>query len=1575
MRGSSHRWRFLSGFAGKVTRVLVSLTLASGVLVPAQALADGALEAASLSLAPQAAGSISVTSKISYDLYTGDPGTTHDVTVKNTGSVTVSNVRIVRLTENAAATTKGAEKTVGYRWNDSGDSSNSLGWLWLEKDYPCDATDIVLAPGESVTFPVKARLDYRLDADEWFPAGTTVVDTFEARADGAVSKKVTSTVRVSNPASAPLSIGRFQDEGWNLTKFGTVNLGSIAAGTQYNDGNGYAFGIKNESSAATNNPIYRITSTKLVKESESDPDIFSLWGPGRPYIVGNADALSTAAFNIEADAAFAPAGTYKATLVIGISPGSVVVNGGRYSTIKVDSNACTVSVPVKVKVTGANPNLPAKVTGLSAEAGDGFVHLTWDKVGGSNEGYCIFRSDLGFEEPIGTIYGAGQTYYTDTSVENGTVYTYYVTAGSEAFARWVEKSDPASATPRAGVAGRLLAPVLNDVDYEDHAVRLEWTLNDLRDRGDGLERVSEAWGDGMSEEFSFGTNTYVSHFVIYMDGKAVAHVAQSAVAEWGCEWAEVTMSDGTQGSAYLSHYGWSCSVPVDVPQITHRFSVAAVDAETGLEGYRSNELDGFADGADPDPSTWDFIPSYTMLSDGVEFSFIDSYDWHDPATYSVYRSKDGGAETVMKSGLASSIEGMTYADRPSANGSYTYRLKRNDAGEVTWSYPVTFVKKDYALVEPPGAPALVTDAAAERFSRGGSHKVQLVWSPADAGGPVDHFVIYRAYRDSADIADLNSGYAADIDVLAEVPVGTTSYLDTNVWPQEDDGTVCYLVRAVNETGESANAAWTKVECIDGVDWADAPPGKPTITKLEWSEGESASLHVEWAAGSGGDVSSWQVKLHVPGADGYAKVTTFEDMLTNSCTFDEWDLNDDMARSPRDGFYSVVVVARNSKGDTESAPATYTRGVVDSKPQAPQVEIPAKSMSGADAYQPSIKLAISPSWQDPWAGSVASFNVWRSRSQDGNFELVGSAERDAGSESTAYFDTSFPPDGYAIAMNNLAPGLYWYKVSAVNERGESERSDAISWYAFKSSAIGEAIAAVEDAVAQLPETDGLNGDNYANHKQGIAAANAAFERLPEGQQAAVSAECRSKLAALVAKAAVLEKVAADKAAAEAVAGMIAALPDDPADLTLDDRAAVAAARAACDALTDEQLAYIADGVLVKLVAAEERIAALQKVVDDKAAADDVRVAIEALPAREALTLADAHAVASARLAHDALTDDQKVHFASGAYAAALERLEGLEGRVAELRQPFDVVVAVLGALPARASVTLAARGAIADARAAYDALPDGSRALVPAALVTRLTDAEGRLPEVADLGNATVADVFDKAYTGAAVTQSPTVRDAAGVKLVFGIDYLLDYSPNTNVGTVAMTVVGQGAYAGTSTTRTFAITPRPLALTVSLSSSEFTYTGAPQRPSVTVKAAGRVLAASDYTITWPAGCTAVGLYRVKVALRGNYAGSGGATFTIVPKGTSISKLKAAKRGFTAKWKRQALEVGGYKLQYSLKKNFSRAKTVTVKKAKATSKKIGKLKSKKRYYVRICTFKKAAGVTYCSPWSKPKSVKVR
>ena len=90
-------------------------------------------------------------------------------------------------------------------------------------------------------------------------------------------------------------------------------------------------------------------------------------------------------------------------------------------------------------------------------------------------------------------------------------------------------------------------------------------------------------------------------------------------------------------------------------------------------------------------------------------------------------------------------------------------------------------------------------------------------------------------------------------------------------------------------------------------------------------------------------------------------------------------------------------------------------------------------------------------------------------------------------------------------------------------------------------------------------------------------------------------------------------------------------------------------------------------------------------------------------------------------------------------------------------------------------------------------------------------------------------------------------------------------------------------------------------------------------------------------------------------------------------TSITSLSSKDNGFTVKWKKKT-KITGYQIQYSTSSKFSKksTKTVKVKKAKTTSKKISDLKSSKKYYVRVRTYKNSKKKTDYSAWSKKKSI---
>ena len=95
----------------------------------------------------------------------------------------------------------------------------------------------------------------------------------------------------------------------------------------------------------------------------------------------------------------------------------------------------------------------------------------------------------------------------------------------------------------------------------------------------------------------------------------------------------------------------------------------------------------------------------------------------------------------------------------------------------------------------------------------------------------------------------------------------------------------------------------------------------------------------------------------------------------------------------------------------------------------------------------------------------------------------------------------------------------------------------------------------------------------------------------------------------------------------------------------------------------------------------------------------------------------------------------------------------------------------------------------------------------------------------------------------------------------------------------------------------------------------------------------------------------------------------------PKSTNPKKVKAAKKAISVTWKKVG-GVKGYQIQIATDKKFKKnKKTVTVKKQKTTKTTVKKLKAKKKYYVRVRTYKIVNGKKVYSAWSKVKSVKTK
>ncbi len=168
--------------------------------------------------------------------------------------------------------------------------------------------------------------------------------------------------------------------------------------------------------------------------------------------------------------------------------------------------------------------------------------------------------------------------------------------------------------------------------------------------------------------------------------------------------------------------------------------------------------------------------------------------------------------------------------------------------------------------------------------------------------------------------------------------------------------------------------------------------------------------------------------------------------------------------------------------------------------------------------------------------------------------------------------------------------------------------------------------------------------------------------------------------------------------------------------------------------------------------------------------------------------------------------------------------------------------------------------------------------------------------------------------------------------------------------------------------------------VILSKTKYTYNGKARKPSVTVKDGSvKLTKGTDYNVSYPSGRKKVGSYKVKVTLKGNYKGSGTATFKIVKaknkmtvsgKTVSLKYSELKKKSKTVK-RINALEVKNNKGKVTYTKK-SGSKKITI------NKNTGKITVKKglkqgKYKVKIAV--RAAGTSNYKALTKTVTVIIK
>ena len=158
---------------------------------------------------------------------------------------------------------------------------------------------------------------------------------------------------------------------------------------------------------------------------------------------------------------------------------------------------------------------------------------------------------------------------------------------------------------------------------------------------------------------------------------------------------------------------------------------------------------------------------------------------------------------------------------------------------------------------------------------------------------------------------------------------------------------------------------------------------------------------------------------------------------------------------------------------------------------------------------------------------------------------------------------------------------------------------------------------------------------------------------------------------------------------------------------------------------------------------------------------------------------------------------------------------------------------------------------------------------------------------------------------------------------------------------------------------------PTVKTITLSKTEFDYTGKVNKPTVTVKdTRGKALVAgTDYTVTYPSGMKEIGTYTVTVKFKGLYKDikTKTAKFKIVP-ATPAVKTKVSGQNLTLSW----AKVKGATTYRVYSYDTSTKKYTKVADTNKTSYTIKGLKYGKTYKYCVKSVAKVSGTEYCSKY---------
>ncbi len=641
------------------------------------------------------------------------------------------------------------------------------------------------------------------------------------------------------------------------------------------------------------------------------------------------------------------------------------------------------SISVTTKVSAPASPVGLAVEGTSADS----LTLNWADGSINENGFNVYRSVDGTNFTLAATLDSGATTYTDGGLNEGTQYTYKVSAWNSGGATL---SDTVSAT--TGINAPAAPSALNVAFTTTSSITLNWNDTASNETGYKIYRSTDGVNFTLAANLGVNADSYTDtglsentqlYYKISVSnqggetfsdivsastalsvptsaaGLAVSSTTTNAIS---LKWSDVS-SNETGFRVYRStdgtNYTLAASVGANIVAYTDR----------GLaEGTRYYYKIGVWNDAGEQPSAAVFATTMvtkpsaaTGLAISATATSSITLKWNDltnnESGFKVYSSTDGTNFTLVASLSAGST---SYTQSGLVQGTTVFFKVGawNSGGEA-----LTAAVSGTTTVAPPAAPTGVAVVSTTSSSLG------LKWT--DTSTNESGFRVYR------------STDGTNYTLVTTLAAGTTAYTNSGL----SGGTkYWYTVSAYNNGGEVKAAAISATTAV-------AAPAAPTGVTL--TSTSSSSLGIKWT-----DASTNETGFRVYRSTDGTNYTLVSTLAAGTTTYTDAGLSGSTK-------YWYTVSAYNTGGEVKAAAISATTAVaIPAAPSNTTLNVLSTSSIGL-------------SWTD--ASTIESgYKIYRSTNGT-TFSVIASI----GANSTAYTDTDL-----------AASTKYYYKVSAWTTGGEA-----------------------------------------------------------------------------------------------------------------------------------------------------------------------------------------------------------------------------------------------------------------------------------------------------------------------------------------------------------------------------------------------------------------------------------------------------------------------------------------------------------------------------------------------------------